>query len=716
MSKPKRALKNQRFFWAAIAVLLAYLIITKIVVFGHILLVVLGFGMMVFVHELGHFTVAKLCGIKVEAFSIGMGPILIGFSRTEKGYKIRILPGFINKIEGKPEEEGLCFTFGKKAKSGETEYRISLIPFGGFVKMLGQDDVIQVEKSDDPRSFANKSVGARFGVIASGVFFNTLSALVLFMITFMVGINFPPAIVGGIIEDSPAARAGLQPGDEIIEIDGRSKNLDFRDIQFAAVLSDWAEEIPFKVRHKDGSVEQIYMAAEKMGGDPEKKFGIAWPVSLKIADVTDPNALSKATGLKPGDRIISVNGTDVEYYWQMEKIINNSYSRSVSMLAERRSGQQQSELVKTEIPLAWPVETISGLANLCSMVPRLRVQTASTPEQNFTDRILFDIKIFLAQAGIGQKPTKYELELEPNDIIISAGDVNFPNYYELRDITDSYENKELPMTVLRRNETGLLESVDIIARPIRRGNRVVIGFLPTLDVEHPVVATTIAADSNTGQFIVPRGAIIKTINGTKVTDFLTAAKLIDQSPEDKFVIRYLSADGKENEAVFEAAENKKSINLEPMFATRVPFAAMEITHKADGPFEAISMGFNKTVRMIVMTYASFKIIFSGQASSDSLRGPVGIIQLSYQIVSTEPLIYYLYLMAFLNVVIAVINFMPLLPLDGGWALFLIIEKIKGSPVSPKFLTVAAGFGWILIGALFIFITFNDILRWIGTLF
>ena len=204
------------------------------------------------------------------------------------------------------------------------EYRISLIPFGGFVKMLGQEDIVQVEKSDDPRSFANKPVGARFAVIASGVLFNTISAVLIFMVAFMVGIDFPPAIVGGVVEGSPAAKAGLLPGDQIIEIDGRSKDLDFRDIMFAAVLSDWAEEVPFKIRREDGSVQQVYLAATKMGTDPEKKFGIELPMSLEIEDVSDPNALAKATGLQPGDRIISVNGTDVEHFWELEELLHDN--------------------------------------------------------------------------------------------------------------------------------------------------------------------------------------------------------------------------------------------------------------------------------------------------------------------------------------------------------------------------------------------------------
>jgi regulator of sigma E protease len=713
MPKSKSPLKPERLFWAAIIALGVYLAIQNLSTVGRLALVVLGLGVMILVHELGHFIAAKLTGIKVEAFSIGMPPTLLGIMRTEKGYRLRILPKTLQ--EGK-SESALSYTIGRKAKPGETEYRIGLIPFGGFVKMLGQEDVIQVEKSDDPRSFANKPVGARFAVIASGVLFNVLSAVVLFMITFMVGINFPPAIVGGVIKGSPAAKAGLQPGDQIIEINGKSKDLDFRDIMFAAVLSDWAEEIPFKIKRPDGSVEQVYLTATKIGGSSEKRFGIELPRTLKIANVSDPNALAKATGLRPGDRIISINGKDVEYYWQMEKIINVSYAPSVSMLAERGPGRQQSGLVKTKIQLNWPVETVSGLANVCSMVPRLSVLSASTPEQNLVDRILFNIKTLLAQAGTGQKPARYELKLEPNDIIISAGNVKYPTYYELRDLTNSYENKDLPMTVLRTDSSGKQESVDIVVRPTRKGKRVVIGFIPMLDVEHPVVAKTLTADSNAGQFTLPDGAAITTVNGTQVTDFLGVAKLIAQGPGDKFTIQYISTDGKAGSAVLNTAGNKKLISLVPEFAELIPFSLMETKHKAAGPIEAVSMGFNKTVRMIMMTYASFKIILKGEAGSQGLKGPVGILQLSYQVVSTEPFIYYVYLMGFLNAVIAVFNFLPMPPLDGGWALFLVIEKIKGSPVNPKIMTVLAGFGWILIIALFIFLTFNDILNWVGTLF
>lgn len=701
--------------WLVILGLAVYLIAGNFAVFRNILIIVIGFGAMIFVHELGHFTAAKLSKIKVEAFSIGMGPIIIGVMRTEKGYRVRILPG-ADKENGEPGGGGLSFTIGTKAKPGDTEYRVSLIPFGGFVKMLGQDDIVQPEKSNDPRSFGNKSVGARFAVIASGVLFNVLSAVIFFMIAFMVGIDFPPAIVGGVVEGSPADKAGLVAGDEIIEIDGRNKNLDFQDILFAAVLSDWAEQVQFKVKHSDGTVEQVYMAAAKMGGESEKRFGILTPLSLNIQQVTDVNQLAKETGLRPGDKIISVSGQDVEHFWQMEEIINKSYSRSVSMLAERKGQEgQETQLVEVKIPLIWSPETVNGLANVCTIVPRLKAYSVSQPTARLAERLIFKLQTALAKAGMGEEPVKYELELEPNDIIISAGDVNYPTYHELRQVTQDNEGKNIPMTVLRENQAGYLEPVGITVRPGRQQERVVIGFIPVLDIEHAAAAKTVKVGDING-LDIPAGATITSVDGTSVSDFLEIVKQVSQNADETITFDYISQSGDKGSASLNSSGEQKLVMLEPALAKFIPFAPMEITHKAAGPVEAVSMGFNKTVQMIVMSYESFKVLLSGQAGSEGLRGPVGIIQISYEVVSSQPFIYYVYFIGFMSVAIAVFNFLPMLPLDGGWALFLLIEKIKGSPVNPKIITAAAGFGWILIGALVIFITFNDIARWFGTLF
>ncbi|MCJ7779009.1 MAG: site-2 protease family protein [Sedimentisphaerales bacterium] len=195
MSKGKGLFEKyfRMILWIAVFGAVIYLVARNINTFGNVLLVAFGFGAVVIIHEFGHFIFCKLCGIKVEAFSIGYPPTLVGILRTEEGWRIRILPRFFAQ-EDESGDVRLSFTIGKKAhQPGETEYRIGVIPFGGFVKMLGQEDVGPAKASDDPRSFANKPVGARMAVIAAGVVFNAISSLIVFMIVFLIGINRVPA-------------------------------------------------------------------------------------------------------------------------------------------------------------------------------------------------------------------------------------------------------------------------------------------------------------------------------------------------------------------------------------------------------------------------------------------------------------------------------------------------------------------------------------------
>jgi len=134
MSKSKGLLnKNLRgFLWVVIFVAIAYLIIRNINVFGNILLVLLGFGAVVIVHEFGHFIVAKLSGIKVEAFSIFMPPTLLGVRKTEDGFRFRILPKLFPKENDESGESRATGDERRATSEGETEYRVGLIPFGGF--------------------------------------------------------------------------------------------------------------------------------------------------------------------------------------------------------------------------------------------------------------------------------------------------------------------------------------------------------------------------------------------------------------------------------------------------------------------------------------------------------------------------------------------------------------------------------------------------------
>ena len=144
----------------------------------YIIMAILGFSLLIIVHELGHFIMAKVNGIKVEEFSIGMGPEI----------------------------------FSRKGK--ETQYSLRLLPIGGYVKMMGEEEVVE-----DERSFSSKSPLRRISVILAGAIMNILFAVVIFTI-FFFNRGFSTQTVSKVVENSPALEAGLQAGDKILKIDG----------------------------------------------------------------------------------------------------------------------------------------------------------------------------------------------------------------------------------------------------------------------------------------------------------------------------------------------------------------------------------------------------------------------------------------------------------------------------------------------------------------
>ncbi len=143
------------------------------------------FGLLVVGHELGHYLVAKLVGIKVEEFSVGFGRPLLRWQR------------------------------------GETMYGVRMLPLGGFVRMTGEDGAA----STDPRSFANRPVVQRMAVVVAGPVMNVVLAVILFgLVFFMVGAPSPEPVLGGIMPQSPAAEAGLEAGDRVVAVDNKPVN------------------------------------------------------------------------------------------------------------------------------------------------------------------------------------------------------------------------------------------------------------------------------------------------------------------------------------------------------------------------------------------------------------------------------------------------------------------------------------------------------------
>jgi regulator of sigma E protease len=141
-------------------------------------------GILIFVHELGHFLLAKMLGVKVLKFSLGFGPKVVG-----KTY-------------------------------GETEYCISAVPLGGFVKMLGEEPGEEIPEAERERAYGSQPVWKRFAIVCSGPLFNLVFAVLVFFLIFVNGVPYLLPEVGTVTADSPAYSAGIKKGDRIVEING----------------------------------------------------------------------------------------------------------------------------------------------------------------------------------------------------------------------------------------------------------------------------------------------------------------------------------------------------------------------------------------------------------------------------------------------------------------------------------------------------------------
>jgi regulator of sigma E protease len=237
---------------------------------GNTFAFIIALGVIIFVHEFGHLVVAKAFGMRVLAFSLGFGRRLFGFRR------------------------------------GETEYKVALIPLGGYVQLGGEDPT---EVSTDPREFLNRPRWQRVLVYLAGPAMNVILAILLIAIVFMAGIevsalpNNPP-IVGTVVEGSPGEQAGLLPGDRIVSVSGKEIS-QWDEIQFA-ILTGPEIELSLLVE-REGGERQVVLTPSRV---PKYEFGDAgiFPKMLpRVSEVLTGSPAEEA-GFAPGDEMRALNG------------------------------------------------------------------------------------------------------------------------------------------------------------------------------------------------------------------------------------------------------------------------------------------------------------------------------------------------------------------------------------------------------------------------
>ena len=675
---------------------------------GTVALVALGFGAVIMIHEMGHFLVAKWGGIKCEAFSIGFPPTILGVRKLKKGWRVRLFP---KPDQEPPLEEG----------DHETEYRLGIIPFGGFVKMLGQSDSGPVEETNDPRSFTNRPIGIRIAVVAAGVTFNAISAILVFGGLYLYGNEQYPAVIGSVMPNSPAEAAGIVPGDRIIAVNGKSfvdDFVDFTTVAMSGALADTGEPVEFTIRRADGQTETVSAVPELKAGDTMKlrQFGLKQAETLQVNPrlARDPNQVAllyDVTGLRPKDIVQAVDGQTVQKKpWEMNRIIREALKPSVEFTVSRSwpdadTSTQEKVTLPLEVDPVYPnFRQENDVAHIYTLVPRLKILAVSPPQ---TASGL--VKRFLSYIGlISNKPV--ESKFKAGDIIIKLGDMENPTYQEMREVTTAHKNKPMDVEVLRKNTSSELEPVSFSITPRSaspRSDRVVLGVAAGIDMEHAVIAKTIETPAMSA-LNIQSGAQIVEVDGQPVKTFYDVIRIIRSNPGQRIGIDFQF--NNEGGSVALEVPQRDAIHMQSYLAVGVPLQPLQEKVKTSNPIQALSMGTRRAWYYVETTFVTIKRLFGGSVSSKALSGPVGILQMSYTIAKEQSFADFLNFMGLISACLAFMNLLPIPIVDGGVIVLLIIEKFKGGPLPEKVQAVITYAGLVMILAVFLWITYNDIMR------
>ncbi|AUU13800.1 TPA: sigma E protease regulator RseP [Proteus mirabilis] len=279
-------------------------------------------GILITVHEFGHFWVARRCGVYVERFSIGFGKAIL-----------------------------------RKTDKHGTEFVVAWIPLGGYVKML-DERVAEVAPERRHLAFNNKTVGQRAAIVAAGPIANFLLAIVAYWLVFMIGVPALKPIIADIRPDSIAEQAKLTPGMELKSVAG-IETPDQNAVRLALVSKIGAKEVTFVVTQPNSlSESENILNLQQWNFDPERQDPIVslgiMPVGArldsKVVEVTPDSAAEKA-GLQAGDRIVKVDGQPIDTWHPFTYFVRQSPNKTLELLVERNGASLVLNITPTAIAL-----------------------------------------------------------------------------------------------------------------------------------------------------------------------------------------------------------------------------------------------------------------------------------------------------------------------------------------------------------------------------
>lgn len=663
--------------------------------------VLAGLGFVIFVHELGHFLVAKACGVKCEKFYVGFDvPIRIGPLR---------LPASIVKFQW-----------------GETEYGIGIIPLGGYVKMLGQDDNpanaeaeaarIRQEGSEgedavkgelDPKSYPAKTVPQRMAIISAGVIMNLIFGVIMAAVAYKIGTPIQPASVGRVSYGSNAWLAGWEPGYDLVgfsESDVASHFYRFTwDLRYAVIGGgmDDTTGIPFRVVNRDG-VESISKVQPIQSGEDSKQVTIGI-IAASNATVVSAGSLEQ---LQIGDQIIKVDGVPIK---------RDTHGPRPDLL-----GWHATQLIAAD-----PTKTLT----LTVLRAGEELQVAIPPVSLKQPHVSFGMGpvVGVIPGSVGE-----EVGFLKGDVIQSVNGEPVGDPVTLPQRMANLTGKRVVFQVSRSidGQTQSTQEITVESLPVSHFLTPAApyskGCLQGLGVAYGcdnIVATSKIAGVQSGDRL-DSVQLVKTPANQEQVD---ARKLQKQPLGDYLSWFYIHQTGQVNMTGFNLQLNFSRDHSDQQIAVitewedspenfswerGIMFAPLERVHQASGWGDAFQLGLRRTGQDMSRVGQTIGWIAGGKASVSDLGGPVMIIKVAKDEAAVDVTRLLLFL-TMLSANLAIINFLPIPILDGGHFVFLTIELIRRKPVSER---IQGSLSMIFLVALLgfmVFIVSNDVFRlWI----
>jgi regulator of sigma E protease len=669
-----------------------------------VVLFIVGFGSVIFVHELGHFLTAKYFKVRCDVFSMGIGPRLCGWRRGVGFTFGRADIGPPMLVASVPTTGGAVSGTGAQADAstsartsagpiGETDYRISWLPFGGYVRMLGQDDMDPAKVSEDPASFGKKPIWQRMIIISAGVTMNLIFAVLIFAFIFRVGVNFPPAVVGELAWNSPAAKAGLQIGDRVVSINHRPPQgfLEFTQLAMAAALDTGDAKISLEyVKPHRKTIHNVSITPVADPNNGMLSFGIGQMLSLRFGAMTPRElkdfitALPQYKGIQSRDLIIAIDSIPVHGFAHFYKILQQCNGNPVTLTLESHGTGKIHQL--TIQPTLETRDWVNHFPRILGMKPRCRV-------------VMVEPGTPAAKVGIRR-----------GDIVVRVNASAHPTISNLQRAVRENPGRQVLLQVLRGSKV-LTFHPTVSAKGL-------LGVGLGYDFAHPVIAAVSRRAAAAGilpgrtitSMVVPGGPNLASGGIFPIKnwfDIVTLGRRFSGQAID------LSFTGHHRPVQLTISNHDARELSKLKYAINLPLSALMQLQKSHSIVGAAKMGFGHTMAWIVRTYQTLFGLVGRTVPVSQLHSVLGIVKIGYTIES-RGFTYLLFFLGLISVNLAVINFLPLPIVDGGLFLMLIVEKIRGKPLPVQVQTAIQTVGIVLLVAAFLFITIhNDLPMFFG---